>query len=385
MGLFSITSRHKLVEHEALVKELHDQIQQLQDSLNNAELSRIAAEELKNHISEITTEQSAISGLLFKTVHSVNDIHNLVSQNAEALGAEGSRMKDSEATFDQITVILKQVGNSLNQIDSRASETGKNMIQLNQSAAKINDCVVQIENISDQTNLLALNAAIEAARAGEQGRGFAVVADEVRTLAGQTGNTTKEISDIIQATTSFIRHVDKGIEDIQKDATNLKETTSTIESSVKLITDLSKDMNIIINRSTNESYIQVAMLSLTSFKSRVYEFIATDEPDDEKIALIEDHTGGRFGHWYYEGLGQSTFGHIQSFKNIEQYLKALHKSASQALLAAKKGSSKDKIKHLNAMEDASKTLIQYLNGLNDELQTMAKNAMESDNNEDILF
>ena len=385
MGLFSITSRHKLVEHEALVKELHDQIKQLQDSLNNAELSRIAAEELKNHISEMTTEQSAISGLLFKTVHSVNDIHNLVSQNAEALGAERSRLKDSEATFSQITVILKQVSESLNKIDSRASETGQSMIQLNRSAAKINDCVVQIENISDQTNLLALNAAIEAARAGEQGRGFAVVADEVRTLAGQTGNTTKEISDIIQATTSFIRHVDKGIEDIQKDATNLKETTSTIESSLKLITGLSKDMNIIINRSTNESYIQVAMLSLTSFKSRVYEFIATDEPDDEKITLIEDHTGGRFGNWYYEGLGQSTFGHLQSFKNIEQHLKALHKSASQALLAAKKGSSKDKIKHLNAMEDASKTLIKYLEGLNDELQTMAQNAMKCDSSQNILF
>ena len=385
MGLFSITSSHKLAQQQALVKELNDQIQQLQESLNNAELSRLAAEELKAHIDDIATEQSALSKLLFKTVDSVNDIHNLVSHNAEALGAERSRLKDSEATFDQITVILQQVGNSLNQIDSRASETGKNMIQLNQSAAKINDCVVQIENISDQTNLLALNAAIEAARAGEQGRGFAVVADEVRTLAGQTGNTTKEISDIIQATTSFIRHVDKGIEDIQKDAANLKETTSTIESSVKLITTLSKDMNIIINRSTNESYIQVAMLSLTSFKSRVYELIATNEPDENKIKLIEDHKGGRFGQWYYEGLGKSTFGRIQGFKNIEQYLIGLHKSASEALLAAKIGSSKNKMKHLNAMEDASKTLIQYLEGLNEELQSMAKNAMESGKNEDILF
>ncbi|MGR6871084.1 methyl-accepting chemotaxis protein [Pseudomonas sp. HK3] len=326
-----------------------------------------------------------MNALLFKTVHSVNDIHNLVSHNAEALGAERSRLKDSEATFGQITVILKQVGQSLNQIDSRASQTGENMVQLNQSAAKINDCVVKIEGISDQTNLLALNAAIEAARAGEQGRGFAVVADEVRTLAGQTGNTTKEISDIIQATTNFIQKVDKGIEDIQKDATNLKETTSTIESSVKLITDLSKDMNIIINRSTNESYIQVAMLSLLAFKSRVYEFISTDKHDDETCELIKDHKGNGFGQWYFHGLGQSTFGHLKSYRSIEQHLEGLHKNAYSALIAAKKGSSKDKLSRLNKMEDNSQTLIQYLEGLNDDLQNMAKKAMDDAENEDVLF
>lgn len=385
MGLFSIANSGKLAERDALIASLHTQIQTLQASLRNAELSRLASEELQNHIGEMATEQNSMNGLLFKTVHSVNDIHNLVSQNAEALGAERSRLKDSEATFGQITVILKQVGQSLNQIDSRASQTGENMVQLNQSAAKINDCVVKIEGISDQTNLLALNAAIEAARAGEQGRGFAVVADEVRTLAGQTGNTTKEISDIIQATTSFIQKVDKGIEDIQKDATNLKETTSTIESSVKLITDLSKDMNIIINRSTNEGYIQVAMLSLLAFKSRVYEYISTEKHDDETCQLIKDHKDNGIGHWYFHGLGKSTFGHLKSYRSIEQYLEGMHKNAYSALIAAKNGSSKDKLKRLNKMEDDSQILIQYLEGLNDDLQNMAKKAMDSAEDEDVLF
>lgn len=385
VALFPFTNKSVKAEQAAFVHDLEQQVKTLSQQLENAHLSRLASEELKNHIGDMANEQSDLSDLLFRTLQSVNDIHNLVSSNAEALGAERSRLKDSEATFSQITVILQQVSASLSQIDSRASETGNNMIQLNQSAAKINDCVVQIENISDQTNLLALNAAIEAARAGEQGRGFAVVADEVRTLAGQTGNTTKEISGIIQATTGFIRQVDKGIEDIQKDAANLRDTTATIESSVKLITDLSKDMNIIINRSTNESYIQVAMLSLLAFKSRVYEFIATDEPDEEKAKMIENHTEGRFGHWYYEGLGKSTFGHLQNYKNIEPHLISLHKHAFQALEEAREGSSKNKIANLDKMESASESLIQYLEGLNDELQSMAKHAMANDNNDDILF
>lgn len=385
MALSSFFNRGQLQDKNQQISQLTEQLASLQHKLENAELSKIAAEELKNHIEDMANEQTRLNDLLFESISSVNEIHNMVSHNAEALGAERSRLRDSEATFDQITVILQQVGTSLNQIDSRASETGKNMVQLNQSAVKINDCVSQIENISDQTNLLALNAAIEAARAGEQGRGFAVVADEVRTLAGQTGNTTKEISAIIQATTNFIRQVDQGIETIQKDATNLQETTSTIESSVKLITTLSKDMNLIINRSTNESYIQVAMLSLLAFKSRVYEFIATDEPDDEKTALIRDHAGGRFGRWYYEGLGKSTFGHLQSYKNIETHLVALHENAYCALQAAHQGSSKDKLSALKNMEDASNSLIHLLENLNDELQTMAKMAKEDSDNDSVLF
>ena len=385
MALFPFSSSRNNPDNKQLISDLREQIQTLEQQVKNIDLSRIAAEELQAHIGEMATEQNSLNDLLFASINSVNDIHNLVSHNAEALGAERSKLKDSEATFSQITVILQQVGQSLSLIDSRAVETGSNMSALNQSASKISNCVGQIEKISDQTNLLALNAAIEAARAGEQGRGFAVVADEVRTLAGQTSNTTKEISDIIQATTRYIQQVDKGIGDIQQDAANLKETTSTIESSVKLITGLSKDMNIIINRSTNESHIQVAMLSLMAFKSRVYEFIATNEPDDEKIKLIGDHSGGRFGRWYYEGLGKSTFGHLESYKNMEQPLISLHKNASQALQAAKTGSSEHKLQHLGAMEEVSKTLIQYLEGLNNELQNMAQHAMEHPEDEDVLF
>jgi len=384
MALFS-SSKQKSAELIRQIASLDEQIASLQVKLENAELSKLAAEELKNHIGDMAGEQDALNALLFRSIHSVNDIHNLVSQNAESLGAERSKLKDSEATFDQITVILQQVGQSLVDINHRANETGQNMIHLNQSASKINDCVSQIEQISDQTNLLALNAAIEAARAGEQGRGFAVVADEVRTLAGQTSNTTQEIAGIIHKTTDFIKQVDQGIETIQKDATNLQETTSTIESSVKMITDLSKDMNSIINRSTNESYIQVAMLSLLSFKSRVYEFIATESPDDEKILLIRDHSGGRFGRWYYDGLGKSTFGHLQNYKNIEQHLINMHKNAYDALSAAQKGSSKAKIDNLNRMEHESNTLIKYLESLNDELQNMANQVIESQDDHDILF
>jgi len=383
--LFSMGAQTQLKQLSARVNKLSAENQTLNGQVQNVQLALTAADELHQHIGDLSEENLSINRLLFKTVGSVNDIHSLVSHNAEALGAERSRLKDSEATFDQIGIILQQVSNNLNQIDSEAASTSDNMVNLSESAVKINDFVAQIEAISNQTNLLALNAAIEAARAGEQGRGFAVVADEVRTLAGQTGNTTEEIGGIIQHITRYIQDIGQGIETIRTDATNLKEVTVTVESSVKLITDLSRNMNLIINRSTNESYIQVAMLSLTVFKSRIYELIAVDKIEESKLLEISDHTGGRLGRWYYEGLGQSTFGHLQNYRQLEANLKALHTSACSALRASVDGRVATKLKHLESMEEHSQFLIKGLCGLNDNLQEMAQAATESDDHGDVLF
>ena len=383
--LFSWGAKKQLAELIASNEALTLENKELSGKVSNIELALVAADELRHHIGDLSEENLSMNHLLFETVASVNDIHELVSSNAEALGAERSRLRDSEATFSQISIILNQVGSNLNQIDSRATSTSEQMAELTSSALQINNCVKQIEGISDQTNLLALNAAIEAARAGEQGRGFAVVADEVRTLAGQTGNTTEEIAGIINKTNNYIENIGQSILSIKQDAANLKETTSTIEGSVKLITDLSRSMNLIIGRSTNESYIQVAMLSLTVFKSRIFELIAIENISEEILVQISDHTNSRLGKWYYDGLGHSTFGHLQNYRNLEPHLIAMHKYAAQALTASTNGLVKPKLKHLAAMGEESQSLIRGLCGLNNDLQQMAQAVAQSDNNDDVLF
>lgn len=379
-------NRSKRNEQSEEIESLKNTVSEQARTIENLHQARNASDHWYKFIGEVIQEHKTLNSLLFQSMSSVNDIHEMVANNADTLGSERSKLKESEATFDQIGIILQSIGSNLANIDQKALSTSERMQSLGESANKITDFIGQIEGISEQTNLLALNAAIEAARAGDQGRGFAVVADEVRTLAGQTGKTTLEIASIIQATNSHISSIGEGIEGIRQDASNLAETTNTVTDAVNSITELSRSMHNIIGRSTNESYIQMAMLSHTVFKSRIYEFIATGNFDEQHVINILDPKPSRLGRWYYDGLGQQTFGHLQSYTSLEKPLEKVHRAASQALQARLDKKVSEKLSALAKMEDSSEVLIKGLYHLNSELQEMAANIVpQSNDDEDVLF
>ena len=97
----------------------------------------------------------------------------------------------------EISALIKELNVNLNRLRDYTTASSADISELNTKVEEIDGILRTIQGIAEQTNLLALNAAIEAARAGEQGRGFAVVADEVRTLASKTQNSTEEIATMI--------------------------------------------------------------------------------------------------------------------------------------------------------------------------------------------
>jgi methyl-accepting chemotaxis protein len=153
--------------------------------------------------------------------------------------ADSTKQVDASANTGRIIVeeTIKMMGAISNQVRT----TSHTVTDLGKRSDQIGEIVTTIEDIADQTNLLALNAAIEAARAGEQGRGFAVVADEVRALAERTTKATKEISDMIKGiqkeTHEVVESMEKGVSQARagtleggKSREALKEILSQVET-----------------------------------------------------------------------------------------------------------------------------------------------------------
>ncbi|MEW6990566.1 bacteriohemerythrin [Colwelliaceae bacterium 6441] len=166
-----------------------------------------------------------------------------VAKNTE-LGSASSQQASEDAASGQ--VIVETTINAITQLADNINTSSQGVMKLKENSQDITNILDVIKSIADQTNLLALNAAIEAARAGEQGRGFAVVADEVRTLAKRTQDSTLEIQTMIELIQSGISDVSSNMMQSQEYANSsveqvkqAGESLSSIATSVNGINDMS--------------------------------------------------------------------------------------------------------------------------------------------------
>lgn len=235
------------------------------------EISDESVTHTQQQYSEISGMVEAIAQVNQSATSVLNDVKHSERAivNAESVSREGGR--SVQKTIDSIETLSSEVGTSVNSIQL-----------LKNDSDSIGGVLDVIKGIAEQTNLLALNAAIEAARAGEQGRGFAVVADEVRQLASRTADSTQEIQDIIQSlqqgTLTAAEQMNLGKDaahDSVETARNAGEVLTEVETVFQTILDSSRGIasaaeqqlamsEQVSQRASNVGELTEATLSLTT-------------------------------------------------------------------------------------------------------------------------
>lgn len=231
-----------------MVEDVSGVIREVLDG--NRDLARLQ-NELQQLVRQMSTNSERVEAQTEQAAAAVQEISHTASDIAKLTNTvNASTQQASEAAIHGANVVRSN-GEVMQDLSGKIRQTHEQVRRLSMTGEKVNTIVDTINSIAEQTNLLALNAAIEAARAGEAGRGFSVVADEVRSLAEKTVSATAGIADIVEALNRETREIgtlmEQGLQQANSGEESAGEAVAVIERITHSIQSLAGDMEQVVS------------------------------------------------------------------------------------------------------------------------------------------
>ncbi len=349
---------------EGLHGELSNTLYRINESLdamvNNA--AYIMRNEKAAELQQLNTNQT-MSNLILNQ----NDLSRITNEMKKVSEIATENMKKAQHSEKAVSQVVDAQTRTLEMIE-HSHET---MIRLNDMSEEITGILGMISEIADKTNLLALNASIEAARAGDHGRGFAVVADEVKNLAAHTLKATDDIRSVVQSFQKETGVMQKNSNEMLEMANEVQQEMANMSGNFNEFAKQAQTTYTSVNFAHDISYASLVKVDHMIYKQKAYKIFHTDtdtENDDARSVQV-DHHNCRLGKWYYEGGGQQIFGNLMTFKELEEPHAQVHNAGHTALDLLSQDWVKDKVlldkilENYRYMEEASNRVMDRIDAM----------------------